>query len=74
MSLRHWSALPSTAIPSSSLRLQSEAMELWHEAHERRTGRRPATPQLDSSVRAARAARALLEGRWHCRVMLMQAG
>lgn len=37
-------------------------MESWQEANERRTGRRPATPQLDSSVRAARAARAMLEG------------
>lgn len=37
-------------------------MEGWQEAHERRTGRRPATPQGDSSVRAARAARAALEG------------
>lgn len=42
--------------------LQADAMEGWREAHERRTGRRPATPPLESSVRAARAAKAALAG------------
>jgi hypothetical protein len=37
-------------------------MECWQDANERRTGRRPPTPQLDSSVRAARAAKVALEG------------
>ncbi|KAL4444168.1 hypothetical protein ABPG75_011905 [Micractinium tetrahymenae] len=40
--------------------LAAEAMEAWQEAHERRTGRRPATPPLESSVRAARAAKEAL--------------
>ncbi|PSC76687.1 putative phosphatase 2C 15 isoform X1 [Micractinium conductrix] len=42
--------------------LAADAMEGWREAHERRTGRRPATPPLESSVRAARAAKAALAG------------
>ncbi|KAL4855356.1 putative protein phosphatase 2C 15 [Chlorella vulgaris] len=37
--------------------LAGEAMACWQEANERRTGRRPATPKLEASVRAARMGR-----------------
>lgn len=50
----------SLAKPSSGAWLQAEAMEAWQEAHERRTGRRPATPPQETSVRAARAAKEAL--------------